>query len=77
VVITDNGGGIPASILPKIFEPYFSTKPMGSSIGLYMSKMIIENSMHGAIQARNVGAGAEFILTCPLYHPIDAGGRPL
>jgi signal transduction histidine kinase len=60
--VTDNGGGIPAGIMDRIFEPYFSTKEpgRGTGIGLYMSKMIIENNMGGRLTARNVDGGAEF-----------------
>jgi len=68
VRIADNGGGIPASIIEKVFEPYFSTKELGTGVGLYMSKMIIENSMHGQISAHNHGDGAEFIIVCPVHH---------
>jgi signal transduction histidine kinase len=62
--VTDNGGGIPAEILNRIFEPYFSTKEtgQGAGIGLYMSKVIIENNMGGQLTARNVDGGAEFRL---------------
>jgi signal transduction histidine kinase len=66
LVVTDNGGGIYAAAMEHILEPYFSTKELGTGIGLYMSKVIIETSMHGSIRVRNVDAGAEFTLTCPL-----------
>ncbi len=64
--VSDNGGGIPADVMDKIFEPYFSTKQRGSGIGLYMSKMIIERSMNGTIEAHNIDGGAEFIIVTPL-----------
>ncbi|MBS4097930.1 MAG: hypothetical protein KGZ83_13950 [Sulfuricella sp.] len=64
--IRDNGGGIPEAVLPKIFDPYFTTKDKGSGIGLYMSEMIIKGNMGGAIEACNVEGGAEFSVFCPL-----------
>jgi signal transduction histidine kinase len=62
VTIRDNGGGIEDRILPKIFDPYFTTKEpgTGTGIGLYMSKVIIEQNMGGKLTARTVDSGAEF-----------------
>ncbi|HEY4744013.1 MAG TPA: DUF3365 domain-containing protein [Desulfuromonadaceae bacterium] len=62
VTIRDNGGGIDARIVPKIFDPYFTTKEkmQGTGIGLYMSKSIIEGSMGGRLTVANVEDGAEF-----------------
>ena len=62
VTVSDNGGGIEDSILPKIFDPYFTTKESGkgTGIGLYMSKVIIEQNMGGKLTARTVDGGAEF-----------------
>ncbi len=59
VTISDNGGGIAADVLPKIFDPYFTTRVNGNGIGLYMSKMIIEKNMHGRLTACNVDGCAE------------------
>ena len=64
-IVTDSGGGIRDDVLDRLFEPYFSTKEGGSGIGLYMSKMIIENSMNGKISVRNVPQGAEFTISMP------------
>jgi len=62
VTIVDNGGGIPEEIIPRIFEPYFTTKEQGkgTGIGLFMAKNIVEKSMNGRLTVRNCGAGAEF-----------------
>jgi signal transduction histidine kinase len=58
--ICDNGGGITTVPIQKIFEPYFTTKEKSSGIGLYMSKIIIENSMDAKLTAINEKNGACF-----------------
>lgn len=60
ITFTDNGGGIPENVLPRMFEPYFSTKDTGTGIGLYMCRTIIEGKMKGKISVRNIAEGAEF-----------------
>jgi signal transduction histidine kinase len=52
VSVEDNAGGIDDKVLPRIFEPYFSTKEGNSGIGLYMSKMIVEKNMAGKLNVQ-------------------------
>lgn len=72
ITIEDNGGGIDDNLLEKIFEPYFTTKfkDEGTGIGLYMSKMIIEQSMKGTLTIQNHNLG----VLCKISLPINEGG---
>lgn len=65
VTVADNAGGIQLDVIEKIFEPYFTTKESGLGIGLYMSKVIIENNMRGSLNVQNVKSGAIFIILLP------------
>jgi nitrogen fixation/metabolism regulation signal transduction histidine kinase len=58
MAVEDNGPGFPANILRRAFEPYVTTKPSGTGLGLAMVKKIIDE--HGArveVVNRAVGAG--------------------
>jgi len=70
ITIQDNGGGIPDEIMPKIFDPYFTTKhqSIGTGLGLHMSKEIIEKHLKGKLYAKNNKDGAIFFIELPIQN---------
>ncbi len=63
--IHDNGGGIKHKEVNAVFEPYFTTNCTGknSGLGLYMAKILVEDSMHGRLNVSNQNNGAGFEIT--------------
>ena len=68
ISIEDNGGGIPADVLPRIFEPYFTTKhqSQGTGLGLHMSYQIVTESLNGKMWIENTKNGAKFFISLPV-----------
>jgi len=77
IKIKDNAGGISEDVLPKIFEPYFTTKHQnqGTGLGLHMTYKLVVEGMNGTVEAHNVNylyddtdyVGAEFVITLPFF----------
>ncbi|MBK6759822.1 MAG: tetratricopeptide repeat protein [Ignavibacteria bacterium] len=69
ITIADNGNGIPEESLPRLFEPFYTTKDVGkgTGLGLSISYGIIERH-HGRIEVHNDN-GAVFSITLPIAQP--------
>jgi PAS domain S-box-containing protein len=67
ILTKDNALGIDEQSVDKIFEPYFTTKhkSQGTGLGLFMSKMIIEQSLDGIIKHENSEEGSIFSILIP------------
>jgi signal transduction histidine kinase len=48
--VSDNGPGIPEELQSKLFQPFFTTKPHGTGLGLYSCRRIIEEELKGTVQ---------------------------
>jgi signal transduction histidine kinase len=62
IAVADRGPGVPAELLPRIFDPYFSTHDTGTGLGLPITRRIVEEH-GGTIQAHNrEGGGLEVVI---------------
>lgn len=66
IIVEDNGGGIEPSRLPRIFEPYFTTKPAGRGTGLGLASVYgMARQNDGVVTVSEVPAGTRFTLRFP------------
>ena len=66
VEITDNGPGVPADLIDRIFSPFFTTKPQGSGLGLAIVRKIVDAHDGRIDVAAMAGAGTRFRITLPV-----------
>jgi signal transduction histidine kinase/ligand-binding sensor domain-containing protein len=67
--ISDNGNGIPAQVMDKIFQPFFTTKPagQGTGLGLSLSYDIITKGHDGELTVQTIqGEGSTFTIQLPV-----------
>lgn len=65
VTVSDTGGGIPADVVPRIFDPFYTTKATGTGLGLSLTYGIIHDH-NGTIDVESKpGEGTTFTLTFP------------
>ncbi len=74
LTIADNGGGIPDTVMARLFQPFVTTKTAdhGTGLGLSLCQGLVQH-MGGSIAAANEGDGAVFRIRLPAYTPADAG----
>jgi signal transduction histidine kinase len=66
IEVSDTGPGIAPEVLPRIFEPLFSTKTFGTGLGLPTVKQIVEQHGGGIELSSEVGVGTRAIVRLPL-----------
>jgi signal transduction histidine kinase len=67
--IADNGLGMSTEIQEKVFDPFYTTKPVGkgTGLGLSISYQIINEQHHGSLKCiSSPGKGAEFVIEVPI-----------
>ena len=65
VSVEDNGPGVPPEVIPRIFDPYFSTKSSGTGLGLAIARKAVEEH-GGTVRAENLNPGFRISLELPV-----------
>ena len=72
ISVSDTGVGLPAEKKNEIFNPFVTTKPQGTGMGLAISRSIIESHGGRVWATPNPGRGTIFHFTLPLRLPVSA-----
>lgn len=74
--VADTGGGIPGDVLGEMFNPFFTTKEVGTGLGLTLIRRIVR-AHGGHVEVENrPGEGATFLLWLPTLVPPAPGDVP-
>jgi signal transduction histidine kinase len=74
IAIADNGPGMPEAIQKQIFNPFFTTKPIGkgTGIGMAISYQIVSEKHNGKLECfSTVGEGTKFIIQIPIKQQVQ------
>lgn len=71
VEVADTGPGVPAGEVERIFDPFHTTKPHGTGLGLALAREIVEEH-GGTLTCRSQAGGAAFVVSLPVT---DGGAR--
>lgn len=66
ICVTDNGPGVPAALRQRIFEPFFTSRPDGTGLGLAVVRSVVEAHGGDVRLDGSDGSGARFVLRLPL-----------
>ncbi len=77
LIVSDSGSGIPADILQKIFDPYFTTKARGTGLGLSSVYSIVKRHGGTVTVSSKIGRGSEFVIRLPAASSTKASGPEL
>lgn len=67
IIVADTGEGIPQAMLPRVFEPYFTTKTKGAGLGLSIARRIVEAHRGTLTVDSTVGQGTRFEIMIPIF----------
>ena len=76
IQVNDRGVGIPADILDRIFDPFFSTKDAGTGIGLAICQRIIEDHSGTIVPKSRPQGGTTFTIRLPVLHQDSHSTKP-